>query len=199
MPTNHIFRRKRYIVKIGLQFRYIGLVFMLAVLASLVTGYTVFATGWTFLGEKLANVYPQGRLIYILRATNIALLRNLLLISPIIFIIGLLFSHKIAGPVYRIEKSLDEIAKGNLLMKIKLRQGDELTDLAEMINIMTENVNKTISTSKISSLEIQNNINEIKKRISSQPCDLIRIESLILNLQTKLSELDSCLDKWNTA
>ncbi|PJB53757.1 MAG: hypothetical protein CO099_05395, partial [Bdellovibrio sp. CG_4_9_14_3_um_filter_39_7] len=93
MPRS-ILRRRQYIIKKGLQFRYIGLIFSLAFIASLVTGWTVFATGWHFLGEKLSSVYPQGRLVYVLRATNLALIRNLLFISPLIFILGLLFSHK---------------------------------------------------------------------------------------------------------
>ena len=109
MKSRPVIFRRQYLIKKGLQFRYIGIVFSLALLASVVTGYTVFATGWTLLGEKLANVYPQGRLIYVIRTTNLALIRNLLFVSPFIFFLGLLFSHKIAGPVYRIEKSIEEI------------------------------------------------------------------------------------------
>ena len=194
-----VLRRRQYIIKKGLQFRYIGLVFGLALIASLVTGWTVFATGWHFLGEKLASVYPQGRLVYVLRATNLALIRNLLLISPLIFILGLLFSHKIAGPVYRIEKTLGDISKGNLGLKIRLRDGDELVDLAHTINNLVENFNKTIISDKDIAIKIEKDLEEIKRLISGQPCDCAKIESLINALQQKSKELSASFNRWTAA
>jgi len=191
-----ILRRRRYIVKSGLQFRYIGLVFALAVLASIVTGWTVFATGWSFFGEKLANVYPQARLVYVLRAINLALIRNLLLVSPLIFILGLLFSHKIAGPVYRIERTLAEISRGNLALRIKLRQGDELSGLAEIINNMTENLGNAIAINKKALQEIQRDLEEAKRILSSQPCDCARLTALISAIQAKTNEAISSSGKW---
>nr|MBU1327977.1 hypothetical protein [Candidatus Omnitrophota bacterium] len=194
-----ILRRRKYIIEKGLQFRYIGLVFALALIASIVTGWTVFATGWYYLGEKLASVYPQGRLIYVLRATNLALVRNLLLISPLIFILGLLFSHRIAGPVYRISKTVGDISKGNLGLRIRLREGDELVDLADMINNLTDNFNKTVISDKDIAIKIEKDLEEIKKLVSSQPCDCAKVESLINSLQQKSKELSSSFNKWTVA
>ena len=198
MSTKLVFRRRKYLIKKGLQFRYIGIVFALVILASIVTGYTVFATGWTLLGEKLASVYPQGRLLYVFKAVNMALMRNLLLASPFIFVLALLFSHRIAGPVYRLERSLDEIARGNLALQIKLRRGDELQDLAEIINTMTENLRKTVVLSREESLSIQKDLQSLKNIISSQPQDFTKLESTVNDLQTKISGLNSSLSQWTT-
>jgi len=194
-----VFRRKQFLVKRGMQFRYIGMIFALAILASIVTGYTVFATGWTLLGEKLASVYPQGRLIYVFKAANIALIRNLLFISPLIFIMGVLFSHKIAGPVYRIEKSLYEISKGNLALKVKLRSGDELWDMANIIDDMTEAISKTIDLDKALVAHLTKDLDEIKKMISSQPIDASKAQTVLADIETKISELNSSLNKWSTS
>ncbi len=198
MSVKPVFRRRKFIIKKGLQFRYIGIVFAIALLASIVTGYTVFATGWTLLGEKLANVYPQGRLVAVFKTTNLALIRNLLFVSPFIFVLALLFSHKIAGPVYRIEKSIYEIAKGNLGLKLKLRRGDELWDLADIINTMTENLNKSTTLNKETASKIQNDLDEIKKSISSQPFDIKKVETCINNLETNIKQFNSSLGKWTT-
>ena len=194
-----VFRRKQFLVKRGMQFRYIGMIFALASLASIVTGYTVFATGWTLLGEKLASVYPQGRLIYVFKAANIALIRNLLFISPLIFIMGVLFSHKIAGPVYRIEKSLYEISKGNLALKVKLRRGDELWDMANIINDMTEAISKAIDLDKAFVAHLTKDLDEIKTMISSQPIDASKAQTVLADIETKISELNSSLNKWSTS
>lgn len=193
------FRRRVYIIKRGLQFRYIGVVFALALLASIVTGYTVFATGWTLLGEKLANVYPQGRLVYVFRTTNIALIRNLLFASPFIFILGLLFSHKIAGPVYRIEKTIYDMAKGNLMLRVRLRKGDELGDLADIINAMTENLDSSMKSNKATVLKIKKDLDELKNVSQARGFDLNALESSINHIQLQIQELDSSLNKWKTS
>ncbi len=198
MPTKRVFRRK-FLIKKGFQLRYIGVIFALVLLASIVSGYTVFITGWTLLGEKLASVYPQGRLIQVFRTANLALVRNLLFVSPLIFMLGLLFSHKIAGPLYRIEKSIYEISKGNLALKIKLREGDEFGGLADIINNMTENLNKSMALSKKSVAKIQKDLDEIKKAISAQPCDPRSAESSIANLQQQVKTASDSLNKWTTS
>ena len=198
MSQKPAFRRRKYLINIGLQFRYIGIVFALALLASLVTGYTVFATGWTLLGGKLASVYPQGRLMYVFRATNLALIRNLLFVSPFVFILGLLFSHQIAGPVYRIEKSIDEISKGNLALQVKLRKGDELWSLADMINTMTEAMRGSINSNKDAVLKIEKELEEMKRIASAQPFDTKLLENSIANLERSLKDINSSLGKWTT-
>lgn len=199
MPTKPVFRRKRYLIKQGLQFRYIGVVFALAILVSIVTGYTVFATGWTLLGEKLASVYPQGRLIYVFKVTNVALMRNILLISPLVFLLALLSSHRIAGPIYRIEKDMGEIAGGNLKLRVKLRRGDELQDLAEIINATTENIEKTMALNKETNAKILKWLGELKSLISSESSDRAKIESIVDKLQKTISEADLSLNHWTTS
>ncbi len=190
--------RRKYLIKRGLQFRYIGLVFILILLASAVTGYTVFATGWSLLGEKLANVYPQGRLIYVFNTANATLVRNLLLVSPFIFIMALLFSHKIAGPVYRIEKSLFDIAKGNLSLKIKLRKGDELKDMAEIINMMTEQLSGSIGENKKKISALNEKLRKIRETISVNPSDYDTISNAVSALQKDVKEIEESLNKWST-
>jgi hypothetical protein len=43
-------------------------------------------------------------------------------------------SHRIAGPLYRMRQDLGEVASGNRQKRIKLREGDYLTELADDIN-----------------------------------------------------------------
>lgn len=191
-----LYRRRRYLVKKGLQFRYIGLIFSLAILASLLTGYTVFYTCWPSFGQKLANVYPQGRLLPIFRTINFLLIRNLILMTPIILVIGLLYSHRIAGPLFRIEKVLDEIGRGKLDINIKLRKNDELWDVAETINSMASNLCKVFNDNKIIVERLQANTNELKLLIATQVPDEIKIKENLSKLQEDLEVLKNTLAKW---
>lgn len=199
MEKEILHKRRRYIVKRGLQFRYIGLIFSLAILASLVTGYTVFYTCWSSFGEKLANVYPQGRLLPIFRTVNLLLIRNLILVSPIILVTGLIFSHRIAGPLFRIERLLGDIGRGRLDIDIKLRKNDELVEVAEKINSMTANLRKVFNDNKIIVERLQANANELKLLITTQPFDEIRLKEDLNKLQGDLEGLKNILEKWTTS
>ena len=53
---------------------------------------------------------------------------------------ALIVSHRIAGPIYRLEKDLQNIAKGNFSMRIKFRKKDELKSIAEGINRILDEI-----------------------------------------------------------
>ena len=77
----------------------------------------------------------------------------LLLITGIaVMLMGMLmfifYSHRIAGPLYRFQKSLQELSNGELTGRIRLRQKDQLNDLGESINRMSESLDKQIGLIK---------------------------------------------------
>jgi len=50
--------------------------------------------------------------------------------------LGLNASHKVAGPVYRLKKVMKQVSAGDLAVRMKLRSGDHLTDVADGFNAM---------------------------------------------------------------
>ena len=52
----------------------------------------------------------------------------------------LLFSHRIAGPLYRLEKSAEAIGRGDLALQIRLRTGDELQEFARAMDGMVRDL-----------------------------------------------------------
>lgn len=128
--ANKKFRRKRYIILLGFQLKYILYILLFIYIGAAVAGYTVYWTTWVTLGEKLANVYPRSRLIYIFHDANMTLLIRMLIITPIFILIGIFLSHRIAGPIYRISKYLDALKVGDYSHDVTLRKKDELKNLA---------------------------------------------------------------------
>ncbi|HEY3347930.1 MAG TPA: methyl-accepting chemotaxis protein, partial [Nitrospirota bacterium] len=59
--------------------------------------------------------------------------------------ISLVYSHRIAGPLYRFEKDLEAIKQGDLTRRIKLRDGDQFSEMAEQINSFTDFFDTKIS------------------------------------------------------
>ncbi|MDR3629214.1 MAG: hypothetical protein P4L42_02630 [Desulfocapsaceae bacterium] len=58
----------------------------------------------------------------------------LIVVGSLLVFLALMGSHRIAGPLFRFEQSLDRMDKGNLNDKIHLRNTDEGKDLAYKIN-----------------------------------------------------------------
>lgn len=57
----------------------------------------------------------------------------------------LILSHRLAGPIYRLERDLEDIAKGNFSIRIKFRKKDELKSIAEGINRILDEMEKRIA------------------------------------------------------
>ena len=127
-------RRRHYIIKKAFQLKYIALLLAVVLISVIITGYTIYYNIWTLLGDKLANVYPQGRLITIFRTVNVRLAINMIFVSMLCIGIGIFASHRIAGPVFRMIRFLNTVAAGDYNQKLTLRKTDELKDLAEAIN-----------------------------------------------------------------
>ncbi|MGE0143055.1 MAG: hypothetical protein AB7I19_05100 [Planctomycetota bacterium] len=53
---------------------------------------------------------------------------------------GLRFSHHVAGPAYRICKSLERLRAGDMDFQVKLREGDYLGEIAEEFNRYLEHL-----------------------------------------------------------
>lgn len=142
------YRRTRYLIAAKFQLKYIGLILFLVFLVGTLCSYVVYYTMMLNLGDKLANVYPQGRLISIVRMVNFRMFLSLILIAPLVVTIGIFASHKIAGPIYRIEKFLNNMAKGDYSSILTLRRNDELVSLVSGINRVLESLKETIEGEK---------------------------------------------------
>lgn len=90
---------------------------------------------------EVATYLPQdGPLL--LESTP-AMLRKVAFIScagilPLVFIVGLLTTFRIAGPLYRFEVFLKSVIRGERPADCRLRKGDELTGMCELLNLATE-------------------------------------------------------------
>ena len=71
-------------------------------------------------------------------------LLTLLINAGLFFVIAIYFSHRIAGPQYRIVRSLRQIAEGDLTLQIRLRRRDHLKEIAEAVNGLTRTLSDSM-------------------------------------------------------
>ena len=135
MPASQ-YKRTKVFVERGLQLRFARFVILYVFFFASLTGLVIFLTTFMLMGEKIASVYPQGRLVPIFQSVTFWSFVSLLGVTPFIFWGSIVFSHRIAGPLPKIYRALREISDGNFDVKLVLRKRDELIGLADEINQM---------------------------------------------------------------
>jgi signal transduction histidine kinase len=69
-----------------------------------------------------------------------SLVGGLALLVFAIGILGIYFTHKVVGPVYKMKRLLKQVGEGNLHVDARLRKGDELQDFFEAFQDMVANL-----------------------------------------------------------
>jgi methyl-accepting chemotaxis protein len=62
------------------------------------------------------------------------------------FFLGIYFSHRTAGPMYRFSKVFESAGMGNYKERIKLRPNDDFQDVAELFNKLMDRVQKDLAS-----------------------------------------------------
>ncbi|MBU1147522.1 MAG: HAMP domain-containing protein [Candidatus Omnitrophica bacterium] len=146
--TNEMYKRRRIrIVKMEFQRNFILKFCAIIILSALIIAAIVYALSIS----STTTVFENSRLE--IKSTADFIL-PLLILSSLVAIIGagavtvivtLFISHRIAGPLYRLEKDIGEVNKGNLGVVIRVRKKDELQDLAKSLNQMLNSIRNAIS------------------------------------------------------
>ncbi len=125
-------KRRIKLIRPRLQLKLIGWFLGVATLALLMQ-YLLFA--WSV--SELAATSPDGSATLSVQAPTMllrALLLSFLFLLPLIALVGVLVTFRIAGPVYRFETYLGQIARGEEVGPCRIRDGDELWELCSRIN-----------------------------------------------------------------
>jgi methyl-accepting chemotaxis protein len=83
--------------------------------------------------------------------------------------LALFLPQKLAGPIYRVQKSLEVIAEGNLTEHVVLRKNDALMDLADSVNETTAGLRTKIQNIK----EIQQELDRVIINLENKEAALI--------------------------
>lgn len=63
-----------------------------------------------------------------------------LLFLAITFMLSVFLSHRIAGPLFKLRKSMEEIARGNFDLRITFRKNDHFMELQDTFNEMVQHL-----------------------------------------------------------
>lgn len=133
-------KRRRYLVKKGMQFRYISLVVIPLLLLLSALYYLIYYSVFNqiLIPEALATT-----LLPAMKKVNIVVVVGLPILLFFILRAALVYSNRIIGPVPRLERELDKAIAGDYSVRLKARDRDELNTFVNKINILLEKVDAT--------------------------------------------------------
>lgn len=155
--------RREYYVYRDIQLKYIRLTLLLMVLVCLIMLYTIQETWWGILAKKLSAVSPLENVTGFYSFFNSPLILTLLIMIPVIVVATMYLSHRVAGPVFRIERDLAEISQGDLTRRIVLRKNDDLKKLASEINKFISQLDNHLSNIKADFSKLQTSLIQAKQ------------------------------------
>ena len=129
--------RKQYIVKKGFQLRFMIIIITAMVLIAIVTGLSIYSA----VMQTLVNQFHGENLAMIQHAITYKLFISSLLLIFAIAILSVFISHRTAGPIYKFEQIIKDLASGKAVHEIKLRKRDEFYELASAINNLIKTKN----------------------------------------------------------
>jgi methyl-accepting chemotaxis protein len=130
MAETQKFQRRTVLVKRQLQFKYVGMVFLSVLCASLIIGGDIYYNMYRLIVTEAPSLAAAASQF------NTIILVKFVLYLALMLLISVFVSHRFAGPIFRFEKSAQSVAKGDLTHRVCLRTGDELMELQEEFNAM---------------------------------------------------------------
>jgi len=130
--------------------------FILKFVLLLLVGTVVFVlAAYLILNRRLEDTYYSAH--FAIKSTGEMLLPTLLSLSGVFilvlgaaaFVITLYVSHHIAGPLFAIRRYLENVSRGDLDFKPKLRLKDQTTPLAESLANAVETLNSRLVALRI--------------------------------------------------
>jgi nitrogen fixation/metabolism regulation signal transduction histidine kinase len=106
------------------------------------------------LQTRLGNLHAQReQTLAQQRMMLISLVAGLLLLVVLIGLLGIYFTHKVVGPIYKMKMLLKQVGEGKLNFQGRLRKGDELQDFFEVFAEMVEKL-KARQRREVTDLEV---------------------------------------------
>ena len=127
--------KRLYLVNRDFQFRYINLAVFVGVVSTVLTTSVILIPLYQFEILRIPRFLPWP----ILLSMMVAVMVNISLVA----FVGLFVTHRIAGPIYAMVRSLREIEEGRITGPMRIRESDDLKYLVRSFNGMVDGLRKS--------------------------------------------------------
>ena len=133
--------RTRWFMKHPIQTKYLLIVILAMLAPTFLIGFCFYNLVFSLLAEQI--VFPEAiaaNIVPVVDRINHLLILALPVLALVVLWVALIISHRFAGPIERLESDLDEVLAGSSRRKIRVREKDDLSGLANRINSLLEKI-----------------------------------------------------------
>ena len=164
---NSKIKRHNIFIKKSFQLKIAFIAFFSILIIAIMVGIDVY---FTINNTMLEMFKLEPEFVTAIKSINNILFLKIIIYLIIVFSISFFISHKIAGPIFRFEKTCEKVLDGDLTTRVNLRKLDALKDLQIKYNLMIDSIQ--IKLKKIDML-----CNELE--LSNQPEELYKVREEI--------------------
>ncbi len=167
---------------------------VIVLLGAAVAGYGLFWLLPAGLGESYSTIMAsvQGiRKVLFWRVVLLYVVISLFIVLGIV-VLHLFYSHRIAGPAYRMGREAEKIAQGDLTGNIRFRRKDNLTDMADLLNDVAAQYRGRISAARdyVAAIETQS---KNVRHLIRQGEERVALKQAMEKMATNLKNIECCL------
>jgi methyl-accepting chemotaxis protein len=199
MEQKKFYKRKIYIINKEFQLKYLFTIISMIAISVLSVSFITFYVIWDNVIKEFFFIPEAAKKLtdIFIRTSEIAGGFTLLILA-IFAVAGIFLSHRVAGPLYRVERVAEELSKGNLDVNVRFRKSDELHSLADSMNKMIGGIKGMVVEDK----KIIGNLSSVSEKLSidvKKQKGLKRdVVSTIKKLNGIIQKLKNTTDKFKT-
>jgi methyl-accepting chemotaxis protein len=177
-------RRKNYFIKKQFQGMFMLKFSLLMGLGLLISAcglyiYTRPSTTTSFINSRLTIISTSDYILPVLIWAGLAVFFVMAIITSLVV---MYMSHRIAGAMFNIERSLNRIAEGDLTINTKLRSTDQLQEMAEGVNRIAKALSDRVSSAKESLSNIKAEIDKLEAPAAKEMNDRLKAVSAKIDI-----------------
>jgi methyl-accepting chemotaxis protein len=138
-------RRKQWVVYKNVQYKYAVLTIALLVLYTVLLLAVIFVPSFVLFVSDGIPSSARAEAANALKLLNRFMWPGIAAVILLFGMISIFITHKVAGPLFVIERMIRHISEGNFSARIKLRKGDDLAEFEHAMNHMAENLENSLS------------------------------------------------------
>ena len=181
-------KRRRILVdgkfQLGISLQIVGYVYLYLVLFALLANFNAIKAVIVEDGSSAVYIEAVGRLTIFVQVFVLPLVLTFVCMC----LHGLLFSHRLAGPIHRFKESVKRLRRGDLGQDVSIREHDYFQDLCEELNGLTARLRTDLANFRSASHKLAEE-GESLARSGNLPPDATRRLIEFANASAKLRQL----------
>lgn len=193
-----LYERKHFFTHKNYQLRYTAYIIAAMISVAAAISVLTFTLAYPLLSSRLSEAVTKSISMDVARGLLLPYWAGVIALIIVAAAAGILFSHRIVGPVNRMASLISLMDEGDISKRLVLREKDEFLPLAGAINRLLENFSGTVRTSRDNSRRLGDELQELEKLLKNKNAFESDIENRLTSITSKKEAIYRELSKYKS-